>query len=781
VNPDSRNDTRSGLGRLRQRLRRALAPRAAKRADAHSPELPPGTIGFVDQPEQEAVIGPHMTISGWALDPAGIRAIEVRLGDLRLQARMNIERLDVARVKPGYPNGERGGFDFVADFTPWPAPPEALRRRVEVIAISTDGRETVLGARSLIEPAALTRWAAAGVRGGTAFHVLPALSGLATHGSFGLETRYAPYLSDTTRVGMRVPILYLRTTRGRGEDFVFDPDFDVRRRSRGRAIADDNLSSALAGAAERKLPLLLTLNGGIWADASSSEPEWDANDWLETDIANCQWNEKNEVMPDDFLSHLPGSFDAPELSRSLSFNVYASEVRRYKKRNLQQAARHIASFMRAQPALLVGVSVDPDTYLNPFFDEAQWYDYNPGTLRQFRHWLAGSGPYAGEQEPGVPDLRAYRRHQPLDLEAVRALAGSDFARWEEVDAPRAFPRDAARPYWLDPWVREWEVFRRHLVALHYDDLARWLVEAGIPSERIWSAQGFMAPTEHVMPLALRIDSPVKDFDSGGVSIEGSKPTEGHLGAIVYGAAATNQIAMEGGGTLFDACATVDPGFAVVELNTADLRNPDALPSYADGYRAFRDLWNAGARFVSPMAWNGSSGKYVGKPGYTARTAWRDTPLEQAACDFLLARAGLPLESLLWTFGSPFHADSDGWSAAAGEISEGHGHLLLAPDASGRVVLQSRAGLPVRARGACAFVVGLTGVEGLHTLRILGRSGADEPWSVLAEEGQPFRAEGAGIRLGCVAARRGMRLDQLRLELALAAQLKLACVAVLLSG
>ena len=42
------------------------------------------------------------------------------------------------------------------------------------------------------------------------------------------------------------------------------------------------------------------------------------------------------------------------------------------------------------------MNLDPDTYLNPFFEEKQWYDYNPGTLRQFRQWLAGSGPYASK-------------------------------------------------------------------------------------------------------------------------------------------------------------------------------------------------------------------------------------------------------------------------------------------------------------------------------------------------------------------------------------------------
>ena len=102
--------------------------------------------------------------------------------------------------------------------------------------------------------------------------------------------------------------------------------------------------------------MLVTLNGGVWADASCRRPEWDVNDWLEQDAANCQWNEKNEVMPDDFLRHLPGSIAAPELARSLTFNVYAKAVRHYKKRNLQQAARHIVDFVREHPDLFVGVN-----------------------------------------------------------------------------------------------------------------------------------------------------------------------------------------------------------------------------------------------------------------------------------------------------------------------------------------------------------------------------------------------------------------------------------------
>jgi hypothetical protein len=421
--------------------------------------------------------------------------------------------------------------------------------------------------------------------------------------------------------------------------------------------------------------------------------------------------------------------------------------------------------MHAHPDLLVGVTLDPDTYQNPFFNEEQWYDYNPGTLRQFRQWLAGSGPYAGQPEPGVPNLSAYRRRKPLTLAEVSRLAGRPFRTWQSVDPPRAFPRDPAHPFWKDPWVREWEVFRRHLVDLHYDELSEWLVDAGIPRERIWSSQGFMAPHPGAMPFALAVDSPVKNHDSGGMSVEGAKPADGHLGAILYGAAAVNDIPMENGHSLFATLAAIDPRFAVVEFNTADLANPQALPTYAAGYRALRDLWNAGARYVSPMAWNGSNGVYAGKPGYVSFTAWRNTPLEDAARDFMLARAGLPLGSLLWTFGTPRHADGDGWTAEAGTIALAPGALKATSDPSGRVTLLSPRGLALAPERIGRIVAGVPADARLVAFNVHGRGPGDAKWEpIVRARDDAVVAAAPGRVVTRAEAARAAPIDQIRIEL-----------------
>ena len=737
--------------------REANVPTAPSRAAAPQLAAARDAAAVVEAPASESVLGAHVVVSGWAVHPQGIRGVEGRLDDRRYPARIGLARPDVAQARPGYPDSERAGFALELDLENDLPPPGVDRRVLRIVVVDGGGGETVIGTRSLISGGALARWKRY-AQAGPAFHLLPALSGIELGLAEGLDTYYANYVSPTTRIGTRVPILYLRTTKGPSSDYAFDPDWDIARRCKpgndARRLSDDSLSGVFRQSIQKQLPVLYTLNGGVWGDAGCDMVAWDVNDWLEQDRENCQWSEKNEVVADDHLKNLAGAFDSPELARALTFNVYASAVRRYKKRNLQQAARAIARFAREHPDLFVGVTLEPDLYLNPFFSEQAWFDYNPGTLRQFREWLAGTGPYAGKPAAGVPDLSAYRRAKPLTLADVNRLSGRRHARWNEVDPPRVFPRAAKASFWEDKWTREWEVFRRHLVDLHYDELSRWIVEAGIPSERIWSAQGFMAPHASAMPFAVRVDSPVKNYDSGGMSVEGSKPVAGHLGAILYGPSAQNSIRMEGSGSLFGAFAALDPNWGVGEYNSADLRNPKELPTYAAAYRGLREMWNYGARYVSPMAWPGSSGRNAGKPGYDPFTAWRETPLEEAAKDFLLARAYLPLGSKLWTFGAAGHSDTDGWSAERGTLVAKPAHLLITPDASRMATLVSPAELMIDPARAWRVVLLSEGAAAPSNVRVWGRSVASKVWQ------QVGQGTSGDIEIRST---NGQSLDQLRID------------------
>lgn len=540
--------------------------------DTPKSALPVATIGALDAPTSEAIVGTAVHVAGWALDANGMRGVEIRVDGRPYAAQYGITRSDVAQVKPGYPDSAASGFVFDGELGPL----SAGRHELTVVAVNRAGAETVLARKALIPQATLAEWQPLYLARHAAdkppFFFLPGVSGISLGGAAELDSAYAPYLSPTVNVGMRVPILYLRTTLGSAHDWAFDPDWNIEHRCGTRRIAEDSLSAVMAYSIAHKIPVLFTLNGGIWADAACDVPQWDINDHLEIDKANCQWNEKNDVMPDDYLKNLAGAADSPELARSLTFNVYATLNRQYKKRNLQAAGRLVAAFANAHPDLFAGVNLDPDTYMNPFFGETQWYDYNPGTLRQFRQWLAATGPYAGKSGQGVPDLSRYRRAHPLSLADVRKIAGKNFASWDRVDPPRTFAREG-RPFWEDPWTHEWELFRRHLVHLHYDELSTWLSAVGVPSSRIFSSQGFIAPYAPAFPFALRLDSPTKNYDSGGMSVEGAIPRDGHLGAIVYGASALNDIRVEGDGNLFATFHQMDPGWAVVEFNTADFAPP----------------------------------------------------------------------------------------------------------------------------------------------------------------------------------------------------------------
>jgi hypothetical protein len=282
----------------------------------------------------------------------------------------------------------------------------------------------------------------------------------------------------------------------------------------------------------------------------------------------------------------------------------------------------------------------------------------------------------------------------------------------------------------------------------------------------------MAPAGDAMPFAIALDSPTRNYDSGGMTIAGSKPAQGHLGVILYGEAAANDVRMDNGKSLFATLAAIDPRWAVVEFNTADLRDPKGLPTYAAAYRSLRDLWNFGARYVSPMAWNGSNGIHAGKPGYSNFTAWRNTPLEEAARDFMLARAGLPLGVPLWTFGTPAHADGDGWTSDVGAIRLERGHLALQPDSNRRVAVVSPPGLPGAAGTADTFVLGLEPNAGLRRVRIQGRLNPDSGWETLADASSPdnagWRHTAAGVLLRRTVSTRPVPYAQLRIEMTFAA-------------
>lgn len=680
------------------------------------------SIGYIDSPIKETVVTPNPTIVGWALDREGVKKIEIVLNDKQhFPAKYGLVRNDVKAI---YPKSENSGFRFTTDISQYLSGYD----KIEVVVTDRQGNKQVIGRRKIVKDLTNNIWRPLldqnPITKQDKFYVLFGISGFGSGAAAEIKALYALYMSKTMKVGVRVPILYMRTTKGKVSDWAFDPYFDTSTVYKNKKVAADSLHQVMESAIEYHLPVLFTLNGGIWGDASFAVPQWDLTDHLEQDPLNCQWNQNNQVMPDDYLQHLPGSEASPELARALTLNVYAEEVRAYKKRNLQQAGSFVKEFVKQYTDLFVGVTFGSDIYINPFFEGKQWYDYNPDTIRQFQEWLRGGGAYVGE---GPVDLRAYRREDSLSLREVNRIADRSFDSWSEVDPPR-------EEFWLDtdnPYVELWAQFRRHLVDLHIDALSKWLKEAGIKPQSIYSAQGFTDYNAHD-PIPVAIDSPAVNYDSGGISVEGSVPKYGHLGAILYGPSARNTVTMATGESLFRTLWEWDKDWAVVEYNTADLRYPSVLPDYGVAYRSLRDLFNFGARLISPMAWNGFNGIYREDPNFVAYTSYRNTPLEEAVRDFLVSHANLPRRALLWTFGSARYASADGWKAAEDiEFSSRPGYLIISSSAeSGQIEILSPVKMAFDPNLHDLLVIGVGG-DGVAAVQAYYRLSLDTEWVPLS--------------------------------------------------
>src|SRR4030095_6860133 len=121
---------------LKNGVGRAPEPAAPPTAAAPAP-VPPAVavVVWVDSPSQEAVVGTRIAITGWALDPAGIRSVEVRVDGVAHAARYGIARPDVALVKPGFPDSAAAGFSFEGDFSDL----SPQRHELAVVAINRAG------------------------------------------------------------------------------------------------------------------------------------------------------------------------------------------------------------------------------------------------------------------------------------------------------------------------------------------------------------------------------------------------------------------------------------------------------------------------------------------------------------------------------------------------------------------------------------------------------------------------------------------------------------------
>jgi hypothetical protein len=613
-------------------------------------------MGKVIAPEDRHVDPARIELTAWLADEDGIASATVEAeGEGTVIGAMEPRRKNVPLESFRHPQDRRKTSDesplrrgAVYDATlPGASLPPGLHRLV-VRVRDGKGKETALPGPLVLRRQGEEPGACPGAKLRLFY---PGTASVFRKGFKEMERLRALAGGGCVEVGIRGRVEYLRTTLGREGDYRFDPAFPERLRNRdGHEMTTESLRELLSTALSLKAPLLVTLDGGVWADSKFSAPDLDIVDRLEQDDMAVQWNQDGRAEPDDALSKLPGSVESPQLARMMSLNRYNRKFLEYKKRNLRAAVEEIVQFTRRHPEIHVAVSLDPDQYINPWFYLTQWYDYNPNTLAQYREWLFHLGPYANGGS-----LAGTRREPGLTLREANRMGRASWKDIAQVEPPRG-PIDYG-----DPWQQLWTQFKRHLVAQHYQDLADWIVEAGLPADRIYTGQTFIQAD-----VATGITDRATGWtDQAGVSIAGAKPANGHIGAILYGPASRDQGRPRSGPSLIDNIRRVDPDWGVPEFHPATIAFPERLPSHGDSYATLLALINGGARFLSPMWGSLARDQMIHPSSFRAYDAMEGTAFEYQLVWWMREMQGRPVGSLLYPFGNRLVASHDGWKPMPG--------------------------------------------------------------------------------------------------------------------
>ena len=391
------------------------------------------------------------------------------------------------------------------------------------------------------------------------------------------------------------------------------------------------------------------------------------------------------------------------------FNVYATDVRRYKKRNLQQAGALLAAFARDVPGPFR--RRQSRSRHVPSIPSSRKSSGTTTTRARFASSANGSPvpartrAAAATASPTCARIGARSRSRSRE---VNALANRHWRSWQEVDPPRAFPREGAQPFWKDPWVREWEVFRRHLVQLHYDELAQWLVEAGISSERIWSSQGLMAPRGDSMPFADRACEPAaqlrlrRHVDRGRQA--GARSPRRHP---LWRSRRQRRARWTTASRCSRRWRRSIRKWAIVEYNTSDLRDPSGAARPMPPRIAACATCGISAR-ATCRRWRGTAAMACSSGNRAIR---RYRVAQHAARSGRARTSCSPAPDCRWArccgrSARPSHADGDGWTADAGQRSRWAAAFSRSrPDANGRIALVSPRGLACAAcsvpRNSCS--------------------------------------------------------------------------------
>ncbi|MBD3188356.1 hypothetical protein GF325_16090 [Candidatus Bathyarchaeota archaeon] len=262
--------------------------------------------------------------------------------------------------------------------------------------------------------------------------------------------------SDYVKIGFSASCWYMGELNGAIDNWTFNPF--------------SSLYYKLNFSVNYSIPVLFHMNGGNWGmegwkNTNKSSIVTDL--WADND-SNVQWDQNNNSVPAS-----QAELELPLKPRLFTLSKY-SQIYPYREQNVKIAGTILKDFMDAYPDLFVGCSMDSEIHLEHTnyheFDDLvddydSYFDYNPLVIQEFQEWLQAKYSTISE------------------LNDKFNLA---FASFGSVDPPRKAIKS-------NPWWEEWTDFRIFHVKQNVEAEASWLVDVGIPKNKIYSHQILSTP------------------------------------------------------------------------------------------------------------------------------------------------------------------------------------------------------------------------------------------------------------------------------------------------
>lgn len=379
------------------------------------------------------------------------------------------------------------------------------------------------------------------------FYILPIYENL-SYGNIAVDILEAEYMNQTlgpsgnyVKIGYSCSCWYVQEVTNWTGEWQFNESISLRHK------IDFSVNASF--------PVLFHMNGGNWG-ASGLNPY--AENYTGTrrlydlwiNESNVQWNNYNESVPPTWPQTEPGL-----LNRMFTLSKY-SQFYQLREQACRDAAAIIALFAQQYPSLFVGVSLDSEihlSYRNSSIEDGNWrYDYNPLVIQEFQEWLATRYGTIGEFNAKFAGVR-----------------GSSATAFTDIDAPRV--PDSTNIFW-----QEWTSFRVQFVRMNVDDQARWINEAGIPRDRIYTHQ-ILAEEGDISAEDIRCDP-----------LETTNIPHGSPGVTKYGFIPPSRF--------HDINSFAKNNWGIFEFN---MPNDHTYISYM---RMLKAMYESGCHVVCPYAW-----------------------------------------------------------------------------------------------------------------------------------------------------------------------------------